>query len=42
MKIGFNKVHENIPREKTSNIKNFTGQTSKQFFELFDFMKIFS
>ena len=39
MKTGFNKVQKNISREETANIKNFTGQPTKQFFELVDFIK---
>ena len=33
----FNKVQKDIARKETANIKIFTGEPTKQFFELFDF-----
>ena len=39
MKNNFNEVQKKNSKKETVNIKNFTGQPTKQFFECFDFIK---
>ena len=39
---GFNRVQKNFAREETSNDKMLARKPTMQFFELFNFMKVFS